>query len=326
MILADKIIRLRKQLGWSQEELAEKMSVSRQSVSKWESANSVPDLNKILMLADIFEVSTDFLLKDENEAFESNTNAQQPSLNQINVEQANDYISRKVELAQIITKGVILCVCSVVPLFFFVALAQSGHLGLSSEIGSIIGIFLLLLMVSLGIGQLIKVNQFENELAPIEEKQFELAYGVHSIFSDKLKKFRPSHNRKVSFAIFLFITSFMPLMVGLTLGGGSTTGLLLLIVMFLIIAAGLFIIIPISTEHDAYNNLLNDDDGTSEKSRREKRARKLAAFYWPLATAIYLGWSLWTMAWWMTWIVWPVAGVLFAAAIGLMELTAKDND
>ena len=53
MILADKIIRLRKRNGWSQEELAEKMNVSRQSVSKWESAQSVPDLARILQLSAI---------------------------------------------------------------------------------------------------------------------------------------------------------------------------------------------------------------------------------------------------------------------------------
>ena len=44
MILADKIIRLRKKNGWSQEELAEKMAVSRQAVSKWEGAQTIPDL------------------------------------------------------------------------------------------------------------------------------------------------------------------------------------------------------------------------------------------------------------------------------------------
>lgn len=54
MILADKIIRLRKKNGWSQEELAERLKVSRQSVSKWEGAQSVPDLDKILQLSKIF--------------------------------------------------------------------------------------------------------------------------------------------------------------------------------------------------------------------------------------------------------------------------------
>ena len=67
MILAEKIMTLRKKNGWSQEELAGKLGVSRQSVSKWESGMSIPDLDKILMMSEIFEVSTDFLLKDEIE-------------------------------------------------------------------------------------------------------------------------------------------------------------------------------------------------------------------------------------------------------------------
>ena len=65
MILTEKISEERKKNGWSQEELAEKLSVSRQSVSKWESGQSVPDLNRILEMARIFGVTTDYLLKDE---------------------------------------------------------------------------------------------------------------------------------------------------------------------------------------------------------------------------------------------------------------------
>ena len=65
MILAEKITEARKKNGWSQEEMAEKLSVSRQAVSKWESAQSTPDLQKVLRLAEIFGVSTDYLLKDE---------------------------------------------------------------------------------------------------------------------------------------------------------------------------------------------------------------------------------------------------------------------
>ena len=68
MILANKIMMLRKKNGWSQEELAEKVGVSRQSVSKWESMQSIPDLDKILLLAQVFAVSTDYLLKEELEA------------------------------------------------------------------------------------------------------------------------------------------------------------------------------------------------------------------------------------------------------------------
>ena len=65
MILADKIILLRKRKGWSQEELAEQLGVTRQSVSKWEGAQSVPDIQKIIQMSEIFGVTTDYLLKDE---------------------------------------------------------------------------------------------------------------------------------------------------------------------------------------------------------------------------------------------------------------------
>ena len=67
MILAEKIMEERKKNGWSQEELAEKLSVSRQAVSKWESAQSIPDLQRVIQLSEIFGVSTDYLLKDECE-------------------------------------------------------------------------------------------------------------------------------------------------------------------------------------------------------------------------------------------------------------------
>ena len=64
MTFSDKLIALRKKAGWSQEELAERLNVSRQSVSKWESAQSMPDIDKIVQLSSLFGVTTDYLLKD----------------------------------------------------------------------------------------------------------------------------------------------------------------------------------------------------------------------------------------------------------------------
>ncbi len=63
MTLADRIQQLRKQKGISQEELADRVGVSRQAVSKWESEQSMPDMDKIILLSDYFEVTTDYLLK-----------------------------------------------------------------------------------------------------------------------------------------------------------------------------------------------------------------------------------------------------------------------
>jgi hypothetical protein len=100
---------------------------------------------------------------------------------------------------------------------------------------------------------------------------------------------------------------------------------MMLIVLIFMVTTGVFIVIPVSVKFDAYNNILKDSSIEREKSRRSKRAEKLAAFYWPLLTTIYLGWSLWTMNWGETWIIWPVGGVLFAALVGLMELLDKET-
>ena len=72
MKLADRILELRKQKGISQEALADKLGVSRQAISKWESEQSTPELDKIVLMSDFFEVSTDYLLKGIEPVSENN--------------------------------------------------------------------------------------------------------------------------------------------------------------------------------------------------------------------------------------------------------------
>ena len=63
MNIADRILRLRKVKGISQEELADQVGVSRQAVSKWESQQSVPELEKAIIMSEYFGVTTDYILK-----------------------------------------------------------------------------------------------------------------------------------------------------------------------------------------------------------------------------------------------------------------------
>ena len=81
MKLSDKIIKLRKTNGWSQEELAEKLDVSRQAISRWESTAAQPDATNILKLSKLFGVTTDYLL---NEEYESDNDL--PKVKEINQE------------------------------------------------------------------------------------------------------------------------------------------------------------------------------------------------------------------------------------------------
>ena len=67
MKLANKLFELRKEKGWSQEKLAEQINVSRQSISKWESDQALPELEKIVELSKIFQVTTDYLLLEDSD-------------------------------------------------------------------------------------------------------------------------------------------------------------------------------------------------------------------------------------------------------------------
>ena len=67
MTLGEKLQKLRRERGMSQDQLAELLDVSRQAVSKWERDGAVPDTDKVIRLSEIFSVSTDYLLKDRPE-------------------------------------------------------------------------------------------------------------------------------------------------------------------------------------------------------------------------------------------------------------------
>ena len=112
MIFADKLINLRKKAGMSQEELADRLGVSRQSVSKWEGAQSIPDINKVIELSNIFGVSTDYLLKDELE-FEDNTPVEDVKERKaVSIEEVNEYLEIIDKTRKMNALGVLLCVTS----------------------------------------------------------------------------------------------------------------------------------------------------------------------------------------------------------------------
>ena len=67
MTLPDKIIKHRKANGWSQEDFAEKLNLSRQAISRWENGTALPDAQNILQISKLFHVTTDYLLNDDYE-------------------------------------------------------------------------------------------------------------------------------------------------------------------------------------------------------------------------------------------------------------------
>ena len=141
MILADKIMALRKKAGWSQEELAAQLNVSRQSVSKWESAQSIPDMDKVVQMSRLFGVTTDFLLKDEME-IEEHTQSEpvdEPPLRRVTMEEASAYLALRREAAPKIALATFLCIISPVALLMLAAMSEVSRFGISENAAAGIG-------------------------------------------------------------------------------------------------------------------------------------------------------------------------------------------
>lgn len=141
MIFADKLIRLRKKAGWSQEELAARLDVSRQSVSKWESAQSIPDLEKIVRLSKLFGVTTDYLLKDEMTDEEMpKESSKESEVRYVSMQEANRFMEIKEQTSKMIAYGVFLCIISPLCLLLLGVFSESGAYGISENTAGMIGL------------------------------------------------------------------------------------------------------------------------------------------------------------------------------------------
>ena len=333
MILSEKIMMLRKQQGWSQEELAAKLGISRQSVSKWESATAIPDLDKILKLSSLFSVSTDYLLKDEiefPESFGTQTSFtdefEEPAFQEpprvISMEEANAYMDLTKKAAKPIAFAVMLFILSPVCLLQLGQMAEFGHL-ISDNVAGGLGVVILLLMVACALAILIPNGMALSRYEFLEKESFSLQYGVKGAVERKLETSESSFRIHITLGIVLCILAVIPLFIAVMLGAKesvltSCVGLILIIV-----SCGVFLFVSAGIPHEAYQKLLQTGDYTPQNKEVERRTSLFPGIYWCTATAIYLGASFYTMNWERTWIIWPVAGVLFVALYGIIKSIAQ---
>lgn len=154
MNFSEKVMVLRKKKGWSQEELADKLDISRQSVSKWESGTSIPDIDKIIMLSQLFAVSTDYLLKEETEEAEPaelEVVSEEAEAKIVSMEEADRFLNLTKRFALPRAAATALCVLSPIPLLLLGGMAEYGKMLLSEDMAGGIGVAILLVLVAMGV-------------------------------------------------------------------------------------------------------------------------------------------------------------------------------
>ena len=325
MILADKIIRLRKKNGWSQEELAEKMNVSRQAVSKWESAQTVPDLEKILQLSGLFGVTTDYLLKDELESEEYTDSAAESGVKRVTLAEANEFIDWRRSAAVRIAVAVFLCIASVIPLLLLAAASEANMLGMTAEFAGAVGMVIFLVTVTVAVVIFVYCGFRNAPYAYLDKEVFETEYGVKGMVREKQKAYRNAYVRSNMIGVGICVLSPVALFVGASSGDAFFT-VLTLTVTLLAVGVGVIFFITAGVRWASMQKLLREGDFSDREKKRSGLKESVGTIYWLLAVAIYLGWSFATDNWTISWIVWPIAGVLFAAVMQICSLWADRED
>lgn len=322
MIFADKLIDLRKKNGWTQEDLAEQMNVSRQSVSKWESAQSIPDLDKILRLSKLFGVSTDYLLKDDLDTFDIVTSTEEHSkIRQVTMEEANAFLAIKEASARPIALGVALCILSPVLLILLSGFAGEGFL--SEELAGGIGLFVLLSLISIAVGLFISCGTKTQPFHCLEKQEFETAYGVDGMARERQRKFRPTYIRGVSIGAGLCILSPAPLVLIASITEQDFAAVCGVCILLGMVALGAAIIILFVIPWEAVQILLREGDYTAEQKRHTPVIDGISTVYWLTVTAVFLCCGFVTEDWRSWGLIWPVAGILFGAVIAVCNLVLK---
>ena len=329
MILADKIIENRKKNGWSQEELAEKLGVSRQSVSKWEGAQAVPDLKKILQLSEIFGVSTDYLIRDEIEEAPTQElapvdNGLEETVRSVSMEEASAFLEQNETASRTISTGVMMCILSPVPLILLQQLASIGYIPMEETIAEIIGTAILLVIIAIAVGLFIREGMRGKRFEYLEQIDIDTEYGVNGMVKERRDAYAETHSRRLIIGVMMCIISSVPLLGIQAVKYSNYCDLLpaLGIAMLLILCAcGVRLIVLTSIKQGGFDRLLEEGDYT----RLNKKAGKYDGIYWAITTAVYLGWSFTSSRWEYTWIVWPVAGVLFVAYREIMKSIVRSR-
>ena len=327
MILADKIIELRKKNGWSQEELADMLNVSRQSVSKWESAQSIPDMNRILKLSEVFGVSTDYLLKDELGTPEYVALPETDTdLRSVSMEEAQEFLRVKEKNARQISLGTLLCILSPTLLILLGFLQESGKISLSESGATGIGLTFLFLLVGAAVALFVLTGIRSQRFDYIEKESIETAYGVSGMVRELMARFQPRFTACLTAGIVLCVISVVPLMLSLFLFENSDLARGISVVFILAaVAAGVYLILRVAIVQGSYKMLLEEGDYTRSEKQSQKKTGWISGVYWMAITAIFLIYSFITNDWGRSWIIWAVSGVVYALLIGIVKGIQSKN-
>lgn len=259
---------------------------------------------------------TDYLLKDEMEKEKIDTSCDTDcEFHRVTMEEANAYMNEKKKAAPMLANATTLCILSPIPLFLVSTFNDGLAIGIACTT--------LLGMVALAVFIFIKIGIKLSPLQYLEQEPFETEYGVTGLVKEKNQSYQEHYSFCLACGVVLCILSVIPLIIAGCTEASDYVCTLCLAVLLILVSIGVNILIRVSTIKSSYDTLLQEGDFTKKEKLSKKKTETFTGAYWCLVTAVYLGWSLWTKQWDITYMIWPVAAVLYAAMYGIIRTVMK---
>ena len=305
--------------------------VTRQAVSKWESAQSMPDLDKLVQLSEALGVSTDYLLKDEQaqSAPVPATAEQTVKPRHVTQEEAKRFLQLQMAAIPKTTLGVALCVWSPIALIGLPVLRSTFNWGFPEEICSGIGLCVLLVMVAAGVALLLTAGGTLREFEYLEREPIETDNGAREQALHMQREMASFCTRQNTIGVVLCILSVLPLF-ALMCVPGVPDGYYSLAVCALLLLVGIACLLLVRTGsmRGAVDKLLEQGDYTRENKAKSRFVGAVSAAYWLVVTAAFLFYTFGPKGNGQpqySWFIWAIAGVLYGALMAALSVYRKKS-
>lgn len=295
----------------------------------------MPDLDKIIKLSSLFGVSTDYLLKDDEETFHDtdnniyeDTECETDNVKHISRSEAERYMNTVLGVSKKMAVAISIMILSPICLIQLSGYEEYYN-KITEEMAGAVGVAVLLAIIAAGVAMcIINVSRL-SEFEYIGKEEIKLDNGVADMV--KCKSDDNAHSFTVRFAtgVVLCILGVIPLILASAFESGDTEYEYIYVtcvnVLLAFVSIAVYFFVSAGMVKESYDKLLQTGDYTKEKKETAKKISFFPGAYWCLVTAIYLGISFYSDRWDRTWIIWPVAGVLFAAVYSIVGAAAKSK-
>ncbi|MEG1567159.1 MAG: permease prefix domain 1-containing protein [Anaerovoracaceae bacterium] len=245
-------------------------------------------------------------------------------IRKVSIKEGKEFIDEQRFLSVRIAIAVVMCILSPVILLVLGGISEDQKwLMIDEGFAMTVGCIVMFLLVAPAVGLFIVYGMKLEKYKYLHEEVFVLEDGAKAVFESMKKEETSIFGTRIAVGVILCILSVIPILViGFMFEGiGSLEGLSVG-VLLIIVAVAVYIFITAGMPYSGYDVLLQKGDYDIKK-KDNKTFEGISTIYWCLIVAIYLAYSFITSDWGRSWIVWPVAGVIFGAIAALYNITKK---